>query len=327
MESRGVAFYCVADSDYFVGLVALLNSLRLHGHDEPVYVLDRGLLPHQRRLLERHVTLVRDEGGQHAILSKSHAPLRFPADAMLLIDSDMIVTRSLSPLIGAVASGRVVAFADAIDRFVPEWQSLLDLPPLRRTVYVNSGFFGLPRGEGLPLLERVREAQQRVSLGGSRLGGGTPTEPFYFPDQDAWNAVLASTVRPEALWVLDNRLAPFPPFDGVVLDRESPPGVGYEGGEAPYFLHYISRKPWLAPTPRSVYTRLMKRMLFGPDLLVRVQPRDVPRRLRTGRLAEGAGLFAEGAAWFAARRGKLGIRPRVTAAVSELKNTRYSAVP
>ena len=30
------AFYCVADERYFLGLVGMLNSLRLLGHREPV---------------------------------------------------------------------------------------------------------------------------------------------------------------------------------------------------------------------------------------------------------------------------------------------------
>ena len=324
MEGRDVAFYCVADADYFVGLVALLNSVRLNGHGEQFYVLDSGLLPRQRQQLEPHVTLVQNHSGQHPILSKSYAPLHFPADTMLLLDSDMIATRPLVPLIEAAAEGRVVVFADAIDRFVPKWESLLGLPPLRRMAYVNSGCFAFSREVGVPLLERVRDVQQRVQISGSRLGKGTPSDPFYFPDQDAWNAVLASTVEPERLWVLENRLAPFPPFGGLELDRSLPAGCRYPDGEVPYFVHCISRKPWLASTPRSVYTELLKRLLFGDDVPVRLRPEDVPRRLRTGLVARVAGVVAEGSAWVAGKRGKLGIRPRVATAVNGVRKTRYS---
>ena len=38
-----VAFYCVAGERYFLGAVALVNSLRLVGHREPVFLLDCGL--------------------------------------------------------------------------------------------------------------------------------------------------------------------------------------------------------------------------------------------------------------------------------------------
>src|SRR4051812_49061180 len=63
-------FYCVADARYFLGLVALLNSLRLHGHPEPVYVLDRGLTGSQREHLAPHVELVEANDDVHPILSK-----------------------------------------------------------------------------------------------------------------------------------------------------------------------------------------------------------------------------------------------------------------
>ena len=49
------AFYCVADERYFLGAVGLINSLRLVGHDEPVYLLDCGLTDAQRELLAAHV--------------------------------------------------------------------------------------------------------------------------------------------------------------------------------------------------------------------------------------------------------------------------------
>jgi hypothetical protein len=328
MKDRGVAFYCVADADYFIGLVGLVNSLRLQGHDEPLYVLDRGLLPWQRRRLEAYATLVQDhDDDDHPILSKTHAPLRYPAQTMVLLDSDMIVTRSLAPLVETAATGRIVAFADAIDRFMPEWASHLGLPALTRMRYVNSGFFAFSREVGIPLLERVREAHGRIQLGGSRLGSGTPSDAFYFPDQDAWNAVLASTVDPQVLHILENRLAPFPPFEGVVAaDGDAPRCRSTRGEEPPYLLHCIGRKPWLAPTSRTVYTELLTRLLLSPNGSVQVREREIPWRLRRGLVAEGAGLVAEGSAWLAGKRGKLGVRPRVSSAMSELRKWRYSDV-
>src|SRR5205823_2574176 len=52
------AIYAVADRNYFIGAVALLNSLRLVGHDEPLFLIDAGLTPAQRQLLAPHVRLV-----------------------------------------------------------------------------------------------------------------------------------------------------------------------------------------------------------------------------------------------------------------------------
>ena len=93
------AFYCVADERYFLGAAAMLNSLRLHGHREPVFVLDCGLTAHQRELLAPHATVVEDGGSTAPWLLKTLAPLRHPAEVMVLIDADMIVTRPLAELI------------------------------------------------------------------------------------------------------------------------------------------------------------------------------------------------------------------------------------
>lgn len=305
------SFYCVADSNYFLGVVSLFNSLRLLGHDEPMYVLDRGLTADQRERLSKHACIVDADDDQHAILSKSVAPLRFPADVMVLLDADMIVTRRIDDLVEQARGGKVVAFADAIDRFFPEWETILALPPLRRGTYVNAGFFAFSRSVGLQLLERARDTHRKVQLHGSRLGAGTPADPFYFPDQDAWNAVLFSCLEPDQVAAYANRLAPFPPFDGVILEDVHKVLCRYEDGERPYLLHYISRKPWLVSTPRSVYTQLLPRLLLADDLPLRLRDDEVPLRLRSGRLAGGAALVAEGAAWGASHRGRVGLRRRL----------------
>ncbi len=49
------AFYCMSSDVYFLGAVGMINSLRLHGHDEPIYLLDLGLRPEQRELIEPEV--------------------------------------------------------------------------------------------------------------------------------------------------------------------------------------------------------------------------------------------------------------------------------
>ena len=56
------AFFCVSSSRYFLGAVALVNSLRLLGHTEPVYVLDYGLSEAERELLAPECTLVATPG-------------------------------------------------------------------------------------------------------------------------------------------------------------------------------------------------------------------------------------------------------------------------
>src|SRR5213593_3484078 len=108
---RRCAFYLVADSAYFTGAVAALNSLRLLGHDEPAFVLDVGLEEGQRQALGRTAEVVPRPADVSPRLAKWVAPLAHPADVMVLVDSDVIVTRRLDPLLEQSARGAVVAFA------------------------------------------------------------------------------------------------------------------------------------------------------------------------------------------------------------------------
>ena len=67
---------------------------------------------------------------------------------MVLIDTDMIATRSLAELIDERRGGRVVAFRNDSDRFVPEWGELLDLGPVRRQPYVSFALVASAAGSG-----------------------------------------------------------------------------------------------------------------------------------------------------------------------------------
>ena len=127
------AFYCVADSRYFLGAVGLVNSLRLVGHREPIYLLDCGLDDEQRRLLEPEVTLVGAPEHAPPTLLKTIVPFAHPADVMVLIDTDLIVTRRLEEPIAEPARGGVVAFRNDTERHVPEWGELLDLGRCERS--------------------------------------------------------------------------------------------------------------------------------------------------------------------------------------------------
>src|SRR3954451_5060625 len=130
MARRGEgAIYSICNDRFFLGLVALVNSLRIHGHDESLVVVDCGLTRRQRALLAGHATLIAAPEGIEPHLLKYVGPVQAPADVMLLIDADMIITRSLDPLIDDVREGKVVAFADPLsDRHFESWRELLELP-------------------------------------------------------------------------------------------------------------------------------------------------------------------------------------------------------
>src|SRR4051812_19507699 len=112
---------------YFPGAVGLVNSLRMSGHTEPIYLLDCGLTADHRRLLGAEATVVDAPADVPPYLLKTIAPRRHPAEVMVLIDVDMVACRSLGPLIDRAAENRVLAVKDNLDRFVPEWGELLGL--------------------------------------------------------------------------------------------------------------------------------------------------------------------------------------------------------
>jgi hypothetical protein len=278
------AFYCVADERYFLGAVAMLNSLRLHGHREPLYVLDCGLRRDQRELLASGATVVaaprRNE--LHPWLAKTLAPTAHPADVMALIDTDMIATRSLLPLLEEAESGRVVAFENDSPRFVPDWGEALDLGEARPGPYVSSGLVVFGGAVGTTALELMDDRQGRVEIERTIFGRDEPGYPFRFPEQDVLNAILRTRIEPAALVTHENRLAPNPPFRGLRLVDLDSVRCTYRDGVGPFVLHHFGRKPWLVPMYHGLYSRLIARLLLGPDLPLRVREDEVPLRMRDG---------------------------------------------
>jgi hypothetical protein len=276
------AFYCVSSRPYFPGAVALLNSLRLMGHEEPLFVLDCGLDPVQRELLEPHATLVEAPSGVEPTLAKGLAPLAHPAEVMVLLDADMIVTRPLNALVESAAEGRIVAFQTGLDRFFAEWGPLLGLGPIRRQRYLSSGFLCMGRGVGTEVLRLVSDLQARIDPEVLWWARGRPREPLCFGDQDVLNAVLSSRVQPERIIALENRLLSELPFEGLRVIDAGRLRCAYQDGVEPYLVHHILYKPWLDAIYYTAYARLLTRLLFSPDVALRLDRRDVPLRLGTG---------------------------------------------
>jgi hypothetical protein len=276
------AFYCVADSRYFLGAVGLVNSLRLRGHREPVFVLDCGLTEAQQQLMSPHVTLVSAPDDSPPWLLKTVAPLRHPAKVMVLIDADVVVTRSLTELIDRAAKTRLIAFENDTDRFVPEWGKLLGLGEVRRQPYLSSGlvFLGHPMEQAV--LALMAELQDQVDFDRTFWRANERDYPFLFADQDVFNAILASQIPPERVVGLPNRLAPNPPFRGLRPIDKTGLRWAYEDGVEPYVIHHHTAKPWLEPTYDGVYSRALRRLLAGTDVSVRVPRRQIPLRMRNG---------------------------------------------
>ena len=280
--SDPVAFYCVADREYFPGAAALVNSLRLVGHDEPINLLDCGLTDFQRRLLDRHVSVIPRPRDRPPWLLKTVAPLQRPAGVRVMLDADMVATRSLAPLIDEARDGRVVAFRNPVDRFVPEWGELLGLGPARRGPYLSSA--AIIAGEPLAgeVLGLISERQEAVDFELTHWRGNAPGYPFTFADQDVFNAVLATRVDPERIVALDGCLAPTPPFDGLSLVDATTLHCSYEDGTVPFLVHHHVNKPWLERTHEGVYSQLLRRLLLRDDVAVPVPEDEIAPWLRRG---------------------------------------------
>jgi hypothetical protein len=282
------AFYCLANERFFIGAVALINSLRLAGHAETIYLLDCGLTAEQAKRLGSEAVVVPGPRDLPPWLLKTVAPLRHPAQVAIAIDADMLVTRRFDALIETAGEGRIVAFRNDTDRFVPEWSQLLDLPPLEREPYVSSGLVLLGGEEGAEVLALLDDRQRRVDVEQGFYGRRVAGYPFMFPEQDVLNAILCSRPAADRTVRLPTRLAAVPPFRGLRVIDLGAMRCAYPDGEEPYVLHQFVRKPWLDRMHHGIYSRLLVRALLGDDVAIAVAESELPLRLRRGLAAESA---------------------------------------
>jgi hypothetical protein len=293
------AFYTMSDERFFLGAVGLVNSLRLVGHSEPIYLLDCGLSDAQRELLAPHAELVPVSERIHPLMLKTIAPLAHPAEAMVLIDADMIVTRPLTELAERAAAGSVLAVVHGRERFCPDWGGLLDLGPVEPRGYVSAGLLFLGGALGREVLGLVDGLLERVDFERSFWRRNEASYPFLYGDQDVWNAVLASSRAPADRVVrIERRLEAIPPFAGLRVLDEATLRCAYPDGAEPYLLHHYTVKPWLELTLEGVYSRLLRRLLGARDVAIRVPRGSLPRHLRSGylgaavrRRGDGRGRF------------------------------------
>jgi hypothetical protein len=201
---------------------------------------------------------------------------------MVLIDADIVATRSLAGLIAQASEGRVIAPQNDADRFVPEWGELLGLGPVRRQPYVSSGLVFLGPGVGEQVLTLMASLIDRVQLDRTFDQRNDPSYPFFYMEQDVLNGILASQVERDRIVALPHRLVPNPPFPGLRRPDETTLRCAYRDGTEPYALHHFAIKPWLEPTFHSPYARLLRRLLIRADVLLRVREGELPLRMRTG---------------------------------------------
>jgi hypothetical protein len=278
-------FYTISDSAFFVGTVALLNSLRQTGHRQDLVVLDRGLTARQREVLQPHAALVElpaEHRDDDPFLVKPFPALLEPEGVVVLLDSDIAVTDSLEAVIAHAAEGRICAFPDHpvdLGRWFAEWHELFELSaPLRHADYLNAGFVAVSVDHWPDFFGRWWEACARIPA--QRAGLADP-EPLAQLDQDALNAILMSEVPGGAVEQL-----PTYSWDLRRVSVADPVSLQcYEDGVRQPLLHaWLRPKIWQAPqnVHANAYERLLARILFANDAVARVALADVPRRLRPG---------------------------------------------
>src|SRR6478736_1704220 len=126
-DQSAVTYYTISEAEFFLGTVMLLNSLRLTGNHGKLVVLDVGLRPDQRALLERHADVV-DIPVKIAGTPGSMKPYPYLLGAsgtVVFIDSDIVVTGPLDEALDLGRQGRIVATPawteDARNRWFAEW--------------------------------------------------------------------------------------------------------------------------------------------------------------------------------------------------------------
>jgi hypothetical protein len=278
-----LAFYCMSSDVYFLAAVGLVNSLRLLGRSEPIYLTDLGLTAEQRRLLEPETRFVAAPEGVPPFLLKAYAPSRHPAEVQVLADADMVVCAPLDALIDAAAEGNVVGGATGLDRHEDEWAELLGLGPLDDSIpYLSSALLMLGGELGDEIGSLVDDRADRVDFERTYFRGNDPAYPLLHAEEDVVNAVLRARARPEQVVAFEPRLSAIPPFAGLEVADERDLRCEYADGTRPYVVHHWPGKPWLERTHDGVYSRLLRRLLTGDDVPVRVPDGLIPRRFRRG---------------------------------------------
>ena len=279
---RGDAtYYTISDAEFFLGTVMLLNSLRLTGNEGKLVVLDAGLNHGQRALLEGHTHVVEvPKKIAGAPVSMSPYPYLVGASGtVVLIDSDIVVTGRLDEALALAREGRIVAAPAwteaARNRWFAEWEPTLKLrAPLRREDWFHAGFVVLEVGCWPNFLERWWELNELVPAEQVFL----ENQPFNASDADSLNALLMSEIPRSALALLPEGAEA---FGGHVTIEDVESLRCTLNGIPTRLLHYPdSPKPWQrrgwVRAGATAYAKLMRRLLFEPDVPLRLDPADVP---------------------------------------------------
>ena len=147
---------------------------------------------------------------------------------------------------------------------------------------MSSGLVLLGGPFGHEVLRLVDDRIDRVDFERTYFRGDDRDYPLLHAEQDVINAVLAARAHADQLAVFDRRLSASPPFEGLRVADERTLRCAYNDGTEPYVVHHWLAKPWLEPTHHGVYSQLLRRLLVGDDVAIRVPEDEIPLRFRSG---------------------------------------------
>ena len=299
-------YLTVADAEYFVGAVAMANSLRLTGNEGELVVIDRGLTAAQQESLRPHARILElspEDKAKHAFFQRQVVYRYGMTGVLVFVDSDMLVTGSLAPIVEKAAAGKIVVYPNhpsGWHRFFPEWAEVFELEaPLRRQRYANAGLVAFSTEHWPEFLKRWERACTHIDP--ARIFDGNWHQPFWAGDQDALNALLMSEVPAEA--IAEGDQAETLLFDSVndgTIEDEQTLRLTLNGVPI-RFIHYgLSPKAWQRQGWRRIreddtYARLLPRVLFAEDVPIRLDGDGVPLWIRPGRLGRLALVTIGGA--------------------------------
>ena len=204
-SNAAVTYYTVSDHRFFLGTVALLNSLYADGESreaggsrrrldaEPTRTTRRTRDPRSSSRAERapsppdEAVPVPDGGGRDSRRDRQ----RHHRDGLARLGD-----RSRSRREDLYVSG---VDAEVRKRWFAEWEKTLQLrAPLRRDDWVHNGFVAFSTEHWPQLLERWWEVCELIPPG--EMHGSLA--PFQAPDADALNALLMSEIPRDALALL-----------------------------------------------------------------------------------------------------------------------------
>ena len=127
-----------------------------------------------------------------------------------------------------------------------------------------------------------------------------PAVPFWAADQDALNALLFSELPEDAVEELPVQGEAFPEQLLRVRVQDERTLASELDGEPATILHYSlgpkawQRFGWLR-LRNDAYVRLLPRVLFADDVTLRLDPRGLPFRLRSGFAPNAVRVSLDGA--------------------------------